>query len=364
MAVASKSEFMLSRLAISESELPRKSLLLFFIGLTLVNVCAWGDNKPQSQSAGLRSTPPMTRETRMQVIRSLNAERVFIRKLLPMGEKGVKLKDGVLTPDDNQIRQMVADHGAAARPGDRAQITNIEIKEHSIIFEINGGPKKKMKWYQRIQISGMGGTATPAPADPDVINAKGSVLELGFDKYVPEMTGDQIRELLSPVFDFHAKSAAEAYLETVPPKVREAIKNHEVLVGMNREMVGFSKGRAPRKIREREGSTEYEEWIYGVPPQDVEFIRFVGDQVTQVKLMKVDGEKIVRTQKEVDLGPASAVAQQAPPPRPAKAPTLRRPGETAEGEPGPQPAGAPNPIPSADPGNSPVPGAGTPLPPK
>jgi hypothetical protein len=97
-------------------------------------------------------------------------------------------------------------------------------------------------------------------------------------------------------------------------------------------MVTVAKGRPDKKIRERdEAGKDFEEWMYGVPPKDVEFIRFVGNEVIQVKIMKVDGEKIVRTEREVDL-PQTAAAQPGPvaedaAPRPANAPTLRRPGE-------------------------------------
>src|SRR5262249_31837851 len=75
--------------------------------------------------------------------------------------------------------------------------------------------------------------------------------------------------------------------------------------------------------------TEYEEWIYGEPPQDVDFVRLVGDEVVRVETMKVNGQKTVRTEKEIDLGgPAVATAAQKEE-RPAKAPSLRRPGEDA-----------------------------------
>jgi hypothetical protein len=128
------------------------------------------------------------------------------------------------------------------------------------------------------------------------------------------------------VFDFEAKSALEAFLDTVPPKVKQAIQNHQVLVGMTREMVIYSKGRAPKKIREKDGETEYEDWIYGEPPQDVDFVRVVGDAVVRVETMKIDGTRIVRNEKEVDLSNATSVAK-AQEQRPANAPTLRRPGE-------------------------------------
>ena len=35
------------------------------------------------------------------------------------------------------------------------------------------------------------------------------------------------------------------------------------------------KAKPPKKVRERDGDTEYEEWIYGEPPADVDFVRIV-----------------------------------------------------------------------------------------
>ena len=144
---------------------------------------------------------------------------------------------------------------------------------------------------------------------------------------MPEMTGHEFKEMLRPVLDFESKSREEAYLETVPPKAKEAIQNHQVLVGMNREMVTYAKGRPPKKVREREDETEYEEWIYGEPPQDVEFVRFIGDEVVQLEIMKVDGTKTVRIEKEIDLESVTKVAKDEETARPPNAPTLRRAGE-------------------------------------
>jgi hypothetical protein len=152
------------------------------------------------------------------------------------------------------------------------------------------------------------------------------------------------------------KSAAQAYTETLPKNVQDAIKDKRVLVGMNREMVQYSKGRPPQRIREKdEQGREYEEWIFGVPPQDVEFVRFVGDEVVQLKVMKVDGEKIVKTDKEVFLDAIGQPQVAAAAPQPdagtpdtatkTKAPTLRRPGEAPPAENGPVVMPAPRPKP-------------------
>jgi hypothetical protein len=269
------------------------------------------------------SPPRISKMTREQIIHAFAQELVYVRTSFPMGKTGLKLKNGVITPSGEDLRRTMALWGPAAKPGDLARITEIVFKDDRMHFEINGGPVKKQKWYQHIQIQGAsGGAVTPSDSSA---NPRGSFVDLCFDKYVPEMTGPELKQYLRPVFDFDSKSALEAYLENVPPKVREAIKNHQVLVGMNREMVIYAKGRPPKKVRERPEEIEYEEWIYGQPPQDVDFIRFVGDEVVRVETMKVDGQKMVRTEKEVDLGPPT-VAQKTGE-RPANAPTLRRPGE-------------------------------------
>lgn len=298
----------------------------------LVVTLVFADQKPTQPS----KPGPMTKETRMLVIRSLNAETVFVRQPFPRGEKGLTIKDGVITPNGYDLRMLLAQYGIAAKPGDRAMITNVEFKGDRIRFEINGGPKKKTKWYQHIQVGGMGGMTSVAPDRDDPNAHLGSYVDLVFDKYVPEMTGDQIRQLLAPLLDFNAKSATEAFLDTVPPKVKDAIKNHEVLVGMNREMVMYAKGRPIQKIREKDDQgRDYEDWMYGQPPQEVDFIRFIGDEVVRVEQMKVDGTKVVRTQKEVEVADtgvtlAKKQAEQQKTQRPAKAPTLRRPGEKPE----------------------------------
>lgn len=299
-----------------------------FIPLLLLAMClvlAAQDKPPVAADA-----PPMSPETRMLVIRSLSSEFVFARRALPFNLPGVVIRDGhIASPTPEELDRMTATLGAATKPGGRLQITNVLIRDNKIFCEINGGPKKKSKWYEHVQV-GVGGAQSKQKDDNANKNPLGTVVELAFAHHVPEMTGDQVRQLLSPLFDFTAKSAAEAYIDTVPPKVKEAIKNHEVLVGMNRDMVTYSKGRPDKRIRERDSSGQpFEEWLYGEPPDEVQFVRFVGDQVVRLEIMRVDGQMVVRTDPEVEV--KKAAANEPPPtppaPRPATAPSLRRPGE-------------------------------------
>jgi hypothetical protein len=299
---------------------PRYASVLLPIVLFCVAVVSADDQK----------TPRISKQTRMDLIRAFNSELVYIRSPFPMGKTGLTLKEGKLSPDGEELQRMMAMWGPAAKPGDQARISEILVKNDRIHFEINGGPVKKLKWYQRIQVGGMGGMTSVAPSDPNA-NPRGSYVDLVFNSYVPELNPQQLKDLLRPVFDFNAKSAVEAYLDTLTPQLRDAIKNHQILVGMNREMVMASKGRPPKKIREKDGETEYEEWIYGAPPQDVDFVRLAGDEVVRLEIMKVNGEKVIHSEKEVELEqPTVAKGSGEPQVRPPNAPSLRRPGEDVD----------------------------------
>ncbi len=301
------------------------------------------------EAPGPASIPPnaprISKEARLQIIRDFETQLVYARTAFPMGTKGLQLKEGTITPNGTELEQMLNLWGPAVKPGDPAHISFVQIKNDHIHFEINGGPVRRQKWYQRVQISGAYGQPVTGGGGPQT-NAHGSYVDLYFDKYVPEMTAAQLRDQLYPVLDFNARNKEQAYLDTVPPKVKAAIQAHHVLVGMNQEMVLHAKGKPPKKVRERAGETQYEEWIYGESPADVDFVRFVGDEVVRVETMKVDGQKIVRTEKEVILQRDKDKDQEAkkePNERPANPPSLKRPGEDSDDVPKPS-NGAPPPI--------------------
>lgn len=302
------------------------------------------------------NAPRISKETRYEIIRDFETQLVYARTTFPMAAKGLTLKDGQTTPNGQDLQQQLALYGPAIKPGDPAQISWVQIKDNRIHFEINGGPIRRKKWYQHVEISGTGGAPVQVGPNEAPQNPHGSYLDIYFDKYVPEMTAQQLRDLLIPVLDFNARNKEQAYLDTVPPKVKEAIQAHHVLVGMNTEMVIHAMGKPPKKVREKDGETEYEEWIYGAPPQDVDFVRIVNDEVVRVETMKIGGEKIVRTEKEIILKrpDEDTEAKKADQERPANAPSLRRPGEDSSDV--PQPAGGVSPV-------SPMPPPDVPQPP-
>src|SRR4029077_20559052 len=129
-----------------------------------------------------------------------------------------------------------------------AHISYVHIKDDHIHLDLNGGAIKRQKWYQHIEVAGANGTPVPLSGNDSTDNPHGSYLDIYFDKYVPEMSAAQLRALLFPVLDFNARNKEEAYLDTVPPQVKEAIQAHHVLVGMNSEMVLHAKGKAPKKV--------------------------------------------------------------------------------------------------------------------
>lgn len=308
------------------------SIHRFLAAALLLGASALAD----SRSPG---APPISKQTRLEIVRAISAEFAFTRKQLPLGEKVITIKsNGKLATSDAELFHLAAQRGQVARAGDRVQITALEFKDRAIIFEINGGPKKKKPWYKRVEF-GTGNRTTPIDTRPDP-DARGLSIVLEYDKHVPEMTAADLRERLTPILDFTVKSAAQAYTETLPKNVQDAIRDKRVLVGMTKEMVTYAKGRPPKRLREKdENQNEYEEWIFGDPPQDVEFVRFADDEVVQLKIMKVDGEKIVRTEREVHMpqpGASIEVAAEAKPQgqtpgSSGQAPTLRRPGEAPVG---------------------------------
>ena len=144
-------------------------------------------------------------------------------------------------------------YGVSAKPGDRVVITKFEVRPDRIVFEFNDGPEKHHHILQHIEVGGMGGMAPLAQDDGHV--PVGARMQLVFTKFVPEMTASDVRKLIAPMIDFSLKTPVEAFADTLPPKLKGAVLNHEVLVGMNREMVLKAVGQPDQKVREMDGQT-------------------------------------------------------------------------------------------------------------
>jgi hypothetical protein len=219
------------------------------------------------------------RDTHIRLIRGLLREVAVSKVALPRGNKGVRVdSQGKLDKPDADSE--LSAHGMAIKPGMPVEITKLIFKSGDIVFEINGGGKKGTKWYQHIEI-GVGGATAPIAQAPPVL-AYGSSITLVFHGKVPNLSVDQVKQALGNVLDFSRHSPTVLYSPEVPPKIKEAIKNHQVIVGMDRDSVLSSKGPPDRKVREVRDGAEQEDWIYGSPPH-VLFVTFDGDSVVGVR---------------------------------------------------------------------------------
>ncbi|MGA3080267.1 MAG: hypothetical protein ABSD44_02660 [Terracidiphilus sp.] len=237
-------------------------------------------------------------KARLELIRLLQAEQGFAMRPFPRGHKGLTLvANGKLEPAGEAYLNMVTTEGLSAKPSDRVVLTDITFDHAKMVFDINGGPDKKHRFLRHIQI-GAGPTMNPVVAD-DGMEPVGARLTLVFDGYVPGLTGAQVKALLAPLISFDLKTPVQAFTDTLPPTLKEAILNHHVLVGMSTDMLLFAMGQPDHKSRELDGQKPFEEWIYGRPPQEVDFVRINGNRVIRVEVAKMGETPIVFTKDEV-----------------------------------------------------------------
>ena len=234
---------------------------------------------------------PLTERSKLELIRYVSGEFARLVTPLPGGKDGFHLKAGVPV-DQNSLHAAVRNAGAALNIGDSVQITKIAFRGHEIAFDINGGGRGHTSWRDHIQL-GVGGvspvqtgttTTDPNAAGIDAPKKTGATLYLDFGHSVPDMTADQLKQYLSAVLDFSKqRSAAVQWVDTLPPKVQEAIQQKRADVGMDHDEVLAALGRPDRKVRERDADgNDTEDWIYGRPPSKTVFVHFVGDKVAKV----------------------------------------------------------------------------------
>jgi hypothetical protein len=234
-------------------------------------------------------------KTRILLERDLQAEQGFANRPFPRGHKGLTLEaNGKLEPAGESYQNMVVNAGLSAKPGSRVVVTNIKIDRTKIVLDFDGGPDAKHRFLRHLQV-GLGPQMGDPDTDPELINQEGdpagSRVTLVFPNYVPVVTAAQVKELLAPLISFDVKTPIQAYTDTLPTALKDAILDHKVLVGMNTEMVMFAKGPPTTKSREMDGQMPFEEWVYGTPPEEVDFVRINGNRVIRVEIAK-DGRPL------------------------------------------------------------------------
>ncbi len=282
--------------------------------------------------------------SRLDLIRTMESEQGFAMRPLPKGHKGLILEaNGNLDPSGEAYLNMVVSEGMCAKPGDRVVVTDIKIEKSRIVFDFNGGPDFKHRFLRHVEI-GAGDPNYSNPVVADEGDPTGARLTLAFKGFVPELTGKQVKALLAPMISFDVKTPIQAFTDTLPVELRDAILNHQVWVGMSTDMVLFAKGQPQSKTREMEGQMPFEEWIYGKPPEDVDFVRINGNRVIRVEiakmgqplevftqdrvsgLMRTDGTPVLAANtRKVEEGDVDKDPNKEAPDAP---PSLRNPGET------------------------------------
>lgn len=225
----------------------------------------------------------LTLDDRVELTRGLTAEYANAKVLVPRSKKSLEFDAQNGTYDKKAWAAVAKESGPAARSGDSVQVTKIELFDDHIVMQINGGYNGGRKWYQGVQVTGaMGGTNTMGNNN-DSNAPGGTTIVVNFHKSISGMKAADIKKLLAPILDFDRHSVTEVYSETLPPEVRQAIKEKRASVGMDHEQVRMALGQPTHKERQSRDGVDYEDWVFGAPPGKIVFVTFEGDKVVKVK---------------------------------------------------------------------------------
>lgn len=256
----------------AEGCLPKVFRGVTFIALGLLIACAAGT---------LEARQSAHEYNQLLIIRGLDHEVAVAKVPLPWGKHGLRV-DGQGEVDQNEAAKELRDKGESVKPGMPVEITAIKFKSGRVTFEINGGGKTGGHWWQHLEI-GMGPTPAPIVSNENPTTpSNGSYITVVLPKKNPRPTVEQLKSMLSEVLDFSRRTPTVLYAPSEPPQFKEAIKKHQVLIGMDRVSVLSAKGAPDRKIRQDkpDGSQE-EDWLYGQPPH-VLFVIFTDEAVTAI----------------------------------------------------------------------------------
>ncbi len=229
---------------------------------------------------GLASAEKLTFEDRIELTRGLMAEYATVKILLPRSKKPLEFESSG-TYDKKKWDEVAKISGPAARAGDLVQITKIDLDEDKIVLEINHGMKGTGHWYDHVQV-GLGNTT--APVSQGSSNApSGTSIAILFHKPLEPMKAAEVKKMLASILDFEKRSSTEIYADTLPPEVKQAIKDKRVTVGMDHDQVMMAMGKPEHKSRETKDGVEFEDWVFGTPPGRITFVTFEGSKVVKVK---------------------------------------------------------------------------------
>ena len=223
----------------------------------------------------------LSQDARISIISTLSATEGAARIQMPLGKGGVELSsDGSISRE--KLQKEIANNGISILPGRVVTITKIEFNSKSIEFELDGGGSKKGSFLSRVQVSvGVSSQTQGAPA-PQV---HGSKVTLLFPEKLPkDLTGEQVKSLLSPVLDFTRQSLIRTGIEALPPEFQEAVRAKEARIGMDSNTVLLALGQPDNRHREKNNKgVEQEDWIYEGRGRRKTFVTFENGVVVDIR---------------------------------------------------------------------------------
>jgi hypothetical protein len=218
-----------------------------------------------------------------EIIRKLLAEEAAARVDMPLGGEGVEVSDrGEI--NESKLKKQIQKNGMSIQAGRVVRITNVEFGSKNIDIELDHGGKEKKHLSDHLQVS-VGGASTPGPQQQSSTpRANGSKISLSFsNKVPPNLTFDQLQQLLVPVLDFTKRTIVSTNIESLPPEFKEAVLAKEAVIGMDQDTVLLAMGIPDRKTLEKVNGVEQEEWQYNGRGVKKTFVTFENNIVVGVR---------------------------------------------------------------------------------
>jgi hypothetical protein len=227
----------------------------------------------------------ISRDARYEILRTVIADQAAARIGLPFGNDGIELSDSGQINKEKLERDLRKD-GQSVEAGKIVTVTAVAFDDNKIEVELDNGGKNKKSFWERIQVGVGSGNTTTAPVgrDDKTAQAKGSKVVVKFAKKVPpDLTPDQLRQILNPVLDFNERNFMKTGIEALPPEFQEAVKAKEARIGMDRGTVIMALGRPNNKFRETKNGVYIEQWYYELRGYRRLFVTFENDVVVEIK---------------------------------------------------------------------------------
>lgn len=223
----------------------------------------------------------ISRDAKFEILRTVMADQAASRIALPFGTGGVEVSDAGEV-NKQKLDTDLKKNGQSIEVGKVVTVTEISFGEDKIEIELDGGGKNKKGFLDRLEV-GLGSQTRPVSND-DPKKAKGSKVVLKFEgKIPPDLTPDQLKQLLNPILDFEKRNFLKTGIEALPPEFQEAVKVKEARIGMDRSTVILALGRPDKKIREKADGIETEDWIYFQRGLRAQFVTFENDVVVRIR---------------------------------------------------------------------------------